>query len=213
MSEINKGVKPICCGWNKGLTKRKNPDKIKSSWNKGLKMSKEHQKNHALAMKKFCGKNNSSKKPGVGKKISIAKTGKKFPINKYPNMGVRKMRDKIKVPKKDSTIEIKIQNLLTSLRIEFMAHKYMDIKHSYQCDIFIPSKKLVIECDGDYFHGNPKKYSIKQLNKRQKEQKERDNIRTKELIEKGYKVIRIWENEIREMTLEDLKSKLMEVKN
>jgi very-short-patch-repair endonuclease len=39
-------------------------------------------------------------------------------------------------------------------------------------------------------------------------QKEKDNIRTKELIEKGFNVIRLWESEIRKLTLEDFKVKL-----
>jgi len=182
------------------------------NWNKGMKMSKEHKKNHKLAMKKFCGENNPSKKPGVGKKISIAKTGKKFPIDKYPNMGVRKMRDKIKIPKKDSTIEIKIQDFLTLLKVEFVTHKYINLEYAYQCDIFIPSLNLVIETDGDYWHGNPKMYPINKLNERQIGQRKRDISRTKELLEKGYKVIRIWENEVRKITLEDFKEKIMGVK-
>ena len=194
MSEKRKGIKLSCNGWNKGL-----------------KMSNKHKKNHKLAMEKFRGGNNQAKKLGVRKKISIAKTGKKFPIDKYPNMGVRKFRHKLKIPKKDTSIEVKIQNFLKELKIEFFTHQYMKIEHGYQCDIFVPSFNLVIEADGDYFHGNPNKYSFNELNKRQVEQKERDNIRTKELLEKGYNVIRIWENEIRLMNINDFKNKLMEV--
>lgn len=198
ISLSKKGIRLICNGWNEGL-----------------KMSKEHKKNHSIAMKKLCGENNPAKRLEVRKKISIAKTGKKFPIDKYPNMGVRKMRDKIKIPKKDSSIEIKLQDFLTLLKIEFVTHKYINIKHSYQCDIYIPSLNLIIEADGDFFHMNPNKFKSEEKIFKNgitaKEKWKLDNSRTKELLEKGYNVMRIWENEIRRMTLNGFKNKLMEV--
>ncbi|KKK87311.1 hypothetical protein LCGC14_2754500 [marine sediment metagenome] len=70
-----------------------------------------------------------------------------------------------------------------------------DIKHGYQCDILIPAMDLVIECDGDYWHKYPCGTEI-------------DNIRTKELIEKGFKVLRLWEREIEVMSLDEFKERL-----
>ena len=72
----------------------------------------------------------------------------------------------------------------------------MKIEHGYQCDILIPSEKLVIECDGDYWH----KYPIGL---------EKDHVRTKELIEKGFKVLRLWEKDIKNMKLKEFKEKLL----
>ena len=116
-------------------------------------------------------------------------------------------------PIKDSSIEIKLQNFLKQLQIEFFTHQYMHIEHGYQCDIFIPvqegiNQKIVIECDGNYWHGNPKYYPKEKLNQKQKEQRQRDRLRTQELIEKGFKVIRIWEHDIRKMDLQDFQEKL-----
>jgi len=54
---------------------------------------------------------------------------------------------------------------------------------------------LVIECDGDYWH----KYPIG---------KEIDHIRTKELIEKGFKVLRLWEHEIRSIRINEFEKKI-----
>ncbi len=102
-------------------------------------------------------------------------------------------------PLKDTSIEVKIQKFLKELRIEFFTHQYMKIPHGYQSDILIPSMNLVIECDGDYWH----KYPIGL---------DKDHIRTKELIEKGFKVLRLWECEIKPMSLDDFKNKLKEVK-
>ena len=120
-------------------------------------------------------------------------------------------------PLKDSKIELKIQDFLTLLKIEFLTHKYMNIKNGYQCDVFIPvqegiPQKIVIECDGDFFHCNPNKYSedfvLFPNTKNTKTAKERwklDDSRTNQLIEKGFKVIRIWEHEIKVMELNEFK--------
>ncbi len=99
-------------------------------------------------------------------------------------------------PKKDSSIEVKIQSFLKQLGIEFFTHQYMkEIEHGYQCDILIPRMNLVIECDGDYWHKYPISRDI-------------DNIRTGELIDKGFNVLRLWENEIRLMGIQEFENKL-----
>jgi len=130
---------------------------------------------------------------------------------------IKEARAKQILPFKDSKIEIKIQDFLTTLQIEFLTHKYMNIKNSYQCDIFIPvqigiPQKIVIECDGDFFHMNPNKFSPEdKIFKKGMTAKERwklDNSRTKQLIEKRFRVIRIWENEIKVMELNDFKERL-----
>ncbi len=114
--------------------------------------------------------------------------------------------------KKDTSIEIKIQKFLSLLHVEFLTHKYIsEITNSYQCDIFIPkqkgiNQKTIIEADGCYWHGCPI-CNLKQR-KKLKERLKLDKLRTKELIEKGFKVIRIWEHEIRIMELNDLMNKI-----
>ena len=45
---------------------------------------------------------------------------------------------KIVFPIKDTSIEVKIQNYLKELGVEFFTHQYIDIEHGYQCDVFIP---------------------------------------------------------------------------
>lgn len=108
---------------------------------------------------------------------------------------IKEARAKQITPVKDTSIEVKIQNFLKQLQIPFFTHQYMKIEHGYQCDILIPSMNLVIECDGDYWH----KYPVGL---------EKDHIRTKELIEKGFKVLRLWEFEINAMTIKHFENKL-----
>ena len=121
--------------------------------------------------------------------------GKKGVYTKEWIEGAKERRMSQIFPIKDSLTEIKIQNYLKELKIEFYTHQRMNIDHAYQCDIFIPSMNLVIECDGTYWHSYPTGREI-------------DHIRTKELIEKGFKVLRLWEFEIKEMTLNQFKEKL-----
>jgi G:T-mismatch repair DNA endonuclease (very short patch repair protein) len=114
---------------------------------------------------------------------------------------IKLARAKQITPIKDTSIEVKIQNYLKQLNIEFFTHQYIkEIDNGYQCDISIPvqkgiNQKTIIECDGDYWHNYPNGREI-------------DNIRTKELIEKGFKVIRLWEREIKLLNLENFKEKL-----
>ena len=116
---------------------------------------------------------------------------------------MKKIREKIVFPTKDTKIEIKIQNFLKQLGIEFFTHQYMKIEHSYQCDIFIPSRNLIIEVDGCYWHGC--KICNKKPHKNLEKQIEKDKLRTQQLLEKGYKVLRLWEHDINKMSLEDFK--------
>ena len=137
-------------------------------------------------------------KKGFDKKRIKTQFKKGHSVNMKTRLAVKKNRATQVFPKKDSRIEIKIQNYLKTLRIDFFTHQYMkDIEHGYQCDIWVPSMELIIECDGDYWHKYPEGRNI-------------DHIRTKELIDKGFKVLRLWENEIKVMDLNKFKKALEE---
>ena len=140
----------------------------------------------------------------------------------YGEEKAKKIKEKIKqarakqiIPTKDTSIEVKIQNFLKQLGMEFFTHQYMKIEHGYQCDILIPIMNLVIECDGDFIHCNPKMYSsnfVRYPSGKKiitaKEIWERDRIRTQELIEKGFKVLRLWGSEIKDMDLDGFEGKI-----
>jgi very-short-patch-repair endonuclease len=143
------------------------------------------------------------------KKLSMVHKGKPLSEEHKRKIGLntKKYRKNQIFPLIDTSIEIKIQNYLKQLGVEFYTHQYKrEIEHSYPCDIMIPSMNLIIECDGDYWHANPIKYP--NPSEKQRIQITKDKIRTKELIEKGYKVFRLWENEIRRLSLDDFKNKL-----
>ena len=191
--ETRKKISLSLIGKEKGMHNSPNTE-----FKKGRKISEEEK---ILRSERFRGSDN----PYYGKKHT-------------PEIR-EKMREKRRLhilPKKDTSIEIKIQNLLKQLGIEFFTHQYIkDIKHGYQCDIFIPeqekegiiiNQKTIIECDGDYWHCNLEKFP--NPNEWQLKQIEKDKVRTKELEEKGYRVIRLWENKIKNMQIEDINNKL-----
>lgn len=139
-------------------------------------------------------------------KIRLNNSGKKsyWYGNHHSNITKLKLRNKRLlqiIPSKDTSIEVKIQNFLKQLEMEFVTHQYIkEIQHGYQCDILIPSLNLIIECDGDYWHHYP-------------EGKEIDRIRTQELIDRGFKVMRLWEQEIKKMTLQKFKEEIENYRN
>ena len=121
--------------------------------------------------------------PGVNKSFSTI-------------LKIKEKRLHQKILKKDTKPEIIIQTLLKNLGIKFTKHKPLtQIKHKYQCDIFI-HPNFVIECDGNYYHNYPYGREI-------------DRIRTKELQENGFKIIRFWEHQINN-DLNFCKNKILE---
>jgi len=190
--------------WNKGLKKEENPlykrprskitkEKIGIK-NKGKILTEDTKKKISVSLKK----------------LFINKKGNRFGKchTKESIIKIKNKRAKQIFPIKDTKIELKIQGILTKLHIEYFTHKYIsEITHSYQCDIFIPkqnriNQKTIIECDGCFFHCCPI-CNLKEFEWTTKI-KERDKLRTKELIEQGFNVIRLWEHEIKSMTKEEL---------
>lgn len=70
---------------------------------------------------------------------------------------------------------------------------------SYVVDILIPSKKLVIEIFGDYWHCNPLFWQANDFNKtikmKAEEKWKKDKDRIEALKKAGYNVVVVWENE------------------
>ena len=220
-----------------GKDKAKEIKRKMSESKKGKKLSKEHIKklmgripwNKNIPMLKNVREKVSRNRKGKcsGKENPMyGRTGEKSPLfgikrsEKTINK-VKQARAKQVLPFKDSSQEVKIQNFLKLLGIEFFTHQYMkQIEHSYQCDILIPVQegviqKTIIECDGEFIHCNPIKYhlnfvrypSAKKIITAQ-EIWEKDRIRTKELIEKGFRVLRFWENEVNGMSIKGFENRL-----
>lgn len=207
--------------WNAGLTKESDERLKKASENislsatgrKRLPFTEEHRDK---IREKVKGENN-----GMFGKESPKRN--KVYEEYYGEDKAKTIKEKIKekraiqiFPVNDTLIELKIQDFLKKLNIDFFTHQAISkISHAYQCDIlicpqtnFMSEKKTIIECDGDYWHCNLKKYKTP-INQMQKEQIEEDACRNEELRANGFEVIRLWESEIKKMTLESFKEVLL----
>lgn len=63
-------------------------------------------------------------------------------------------------------------------------------------DIFIPSHKILIEVDGDYWHCNPAKYPNGPINKIQEAQIKKDEYKNLLCSNTDMKLVRFWEHDI-----------------
>ncbi len=147
--------------------------KGKKSWNKGKSWSKESKFRMSISAKKRLPNRKGEKQ------------------SEFTKQKLRLIRLNQIIPTKNTSIEVKIQDFLKQLNIEFIPHKpIMNIEHPYQCDIFIPSKNLIIEADGNYWHNYPIGKFM-------------DWVRNDEIIEAGFKLLRLWEQDINRMNLNE----------
>lgn len=95
-----------------------------------------------------------------------------------------------------NNIETKVYNILTSLKIPFKVHCQVG---KYNVD-FLIDDKYIVECYGDFWHCNPKKYPPDYFNRGKKKTAEeiwtRDDCRKKTFEEMGYKFLYLWESDI-----------------
>jgi very-short-patch-repair endonuclease len=82
---------------------------------------------------------------------------------------------------KPSSLEHIVRSVLEAIGVNYVLH-YRVL--TFVADIFVPSRNLIIECDGFYWHSRPGAV-------------ERDAARDKKMTEAGYTVLRLSEQEIR----------------
>jgi len=183
-----------------GKRRLNNPDKISAAqkaftqeqWNERL------QKIQNTSIERF-GYDNYSKHPERRKKISddAKLRWENYTDEQKSEMIAKRLMNKNKW---QSNLEKRIYNLLNELQIEFTTQKFFK---NYSYDFYIDSIGLFIEVHGDFWHANPVIYKAndelsfpggnivaKDLWKKDKHKKM--------LVEKcGYKLISIWESEMK----------------
>jgi len=198
ISESHKGKST----WLKGLTK-KTDERIRkiSESLKGHIISKKTRKKIGESLKgknspkygkplseeirRKIGNANKGKKNGMYGKLHTKEARKKIGdgnrgkyVSQETRKGMRKRRLHQVFPVRDTSIEVKMQNILIEKDIIFEKHKPI----FGQPDIFI-KPNICIFCDGDYWHNLDRG-------------KKRDKIVNKVLKEKGYTILRFWEHQI-----------------
>jgi len=86
-------------------------------------------------------------------KRRIAMTGQKR--TEEFKIGARKRRLKIKIPFKDTNIEIAMKIELGKRNLLHYFQQYKAMFGIHQCDFISEKFKLIIECDGNYWHNYP----------------------------------------------------------
>jgi very-short-patch-repair endonuclease len=98
-----------------------------------------------------------------------------------------------------TSIELKIKELLDYNKTPY---KYQyNFFYKYTCDFAIPQLKLIIECDGDYWHSYPNGT-------------DKDKAQDKFIMAKGWHIVRFWERDIKndiDKCIKTLNDKIMEL--
>jgi G:T-mismatch repair DNA endonuclease (very short patch repair protein) len=193
--------------WNKGVKNCFSKETLENMSN--IRLGKPNLKNRG----RMCSEENKNKISNTIRKKLENQEYKAYRSQRSKET-LKSMREdgRLIIPKQNTAIELKIQSFLSNLHLEYLAHKYIsEINHSYNCDILIPVQngviqKTIIECDGCYWHGCSicKKGDNEWVNNT----KEKDVIKTKELQEQGFRVIRLWEHEIEPMQLNEFEGVL-----
>ena len=176
------------------------------------KYKQQQSKSHKGQISPMKGKQHTSKAneknriAHLGKKASLETIQKLIEFQNRPEVKQKSKEDraKQKFPFKDSKPELLTQSILKEHKIKFKKHYNFKLSDSFhQADIVI-EPNYVVEVFGDYWHFNPKKYDGESIQKvRRKE------IRVKEvwnydkyvidgMKEQGYKVLVVWESELKD---------------
>ena len=108
---------------------------------------------------------------------------------KYMEGQAKSMANKMTAPEK------KFEKMMKKMGVECEAQK---ILNDVIYDFYLPDHNILVEIDGDYFHGNPKVYSEGDLNHMQIKNKKNDLYKDNLAKGLGYGLERIWEKDINE---------------
>lgn len=112
-----------------------------------------------------------------------------------------------------NSIEFIMASLLKSLNLDFEYESVHNIDtNTYVPDFYIKNYNLVIECFGDYWHGNPLYYDAESTIFRHPVSKiyERDHKKQETFLKNGYQYVVFWEHDLRN-NLEEIKQQLCNI--
>jgi len=160
------------------------------------------------------------KKKEIGEKLSLAqKRFQKLNPELYKELKARGGRaSKAKLSNfKMNQFEKKIDDWLTEHNIEHIFSPIMQHtdKNNYQFDFIIKSRRILIECQGTYWHGDPRFYNIdgsnnkKKLNEMQIIKQQKDKKKKEFAESHNFKLIEIWEEEVKNNDFSTLEKELL----
>lgn len=141
-------------------------------------------------------------KSGWREKLSAAKMGKNNPFHgkKRPDhsklMKTPEMMGKIFAKRTLTDIERKMMNMLDQINIQYQSQFFItQDKETYAYDFKLKNLPILIEVDGDYWHGGPGVNShVPYLH----EVIDKDKLKNKIAEQHGYKLLRFWGSDIKQ---------------
>lgn len=103
---------------------------------------------------------------------------------------------KNKEKNKKTRIEVIVEDILIRNNMAYNYNLPICSTSPYRPDFYLFDFNLVIECQGDYWHGNPYLYSEEELNEIQINVKWKDMLKKEFYEEKNIKALFFWETEI-----------------
>lgn len=151
-------------------------------------------------------------------KKSLSEVAKKLPKRKKQTTKaarIREIRKKMKGSHEYGTSKLEerfASQFLDRLGVDYVyQYKAVSIGRYFDFRLFPEQHGPCLELDGSYWHGDPRLYEEKDLNKTQRWSKKVDEIKNKWCSRNGVPLIRLWEKDINEhpsMVMEYLKEVL-----
>lgn len=98
--------------------------------------------------------------------------------------------------KSPSGLELAGNRMLRATSIEF--NEQVLIESRFLVDVYIPSAKIVVQWDGDYWHGYRAAGDVRPLDKRQLRRVTYDRSQDAFMTKRGLMVLRFWEHEVKQ---------------
>ena len=95
-----------------------------------------------------------------------------------------------------TSIEVIVENCLQKLNLNYIYDTQYSNEFKFRPDFLLQDYNLVIECHGDYWHGNPSIYNLEDLNTIQLLNIEKDKIKETFYMSKGLEILILWESDI-----------------
>lgn len=194
----------------KGITRSAETKRKISEAHKGRKFTEEHKRKLSIANKGKKHREETKLKISIGcrnpskeirKKISESLKGRKHTEEAKRKIGLASIKRICNNQNKifrNTKPELELKDIFESNNIKFIHQYYVkDIEHKYVADFYLLEYNCVVEADGKYWHNFPDGNDI-------------DHIRTREMKEMSYNVLRFWEGQINE---KDVMSTLKGYKN
>ena len=148
------------------------------------------------------------KQPIKKRGTSITKNKKKRTVSKTKTVGKT-----VRVHPKYGTSKLEedfARDFLDKLGVKYIYQfEAKDIGRFY--DFYLPEHNLIVECDGSWYHSDPRLVKEEDMNPMQKHNKRVDEHKDKWALMHGIPIFRVWEKDISEnpkMVMEELKKRL-----